>query len=63
MDPDWAPMLVTSASIESDWGASPSGSYNYGGVKVTDAQIKNGVSYTTRSTVDYIPGQGNKRRD
>lgn len=63
MDPDWAPMLVASASIESTWGTKPSGSFNYGGVKVTDSQIKNGVSYTMRSTIDYVPGKGNIRRD
>ena len=63
MDPDWAPMLVASASIESTWGTKPSGSFNYGGVKVTDSQIRNGISYTMRSTIDYVPGKGNIRRD
>lgn len=63
MDPDWAPMLVASASIESAWGTKPSGSFNYGGVKVTDSQMRNGVSYTMRSTIDYVPGKGNIRRE
>lgn len=63
MDPDWAPMLVASASIESAWGAKPSGTFNYGGVKVSDSQAKNGVSYTTKSTIDYIPGKGNIRQN
>lgn len=63
MDPDWAPMLVASASIESAWGTKPSGSFNYGGVKVSESQAKNGVPYTMKSTIDYIPGEGNVRRD
>jgi hypothetical protein len=36
LDPRLAYVLTASASIEAAWGASPSGHYNYGGIKVTD---------------------------
>ena len=40
LDPEWAYILTASASIESAYGNKLGAHYNYGGVKVTDKQIK-----------------------
>lgn len=54
LDPDYSYVLTSSAAIESAWGKSVSGTFNYGGVK--------GKTGTVKYTIDYIPGQGNVRR-
>lgn len=61
LDPRLAYVLTASASIEAAWGVSPSGHYNYGGIKVTDAQIRKGVPYLSRLTTDWTPQKGYHR--
>lgn len=55
LDPNFAYALTTSAALESGWGKKVSGKFNYGGVKSKTGTVK--------STIDYVPGKGNIRRN
>jgi len=35
IDPNYSYILTAQASIESAWGSSPAGNYNYGGIKIS----------------------------
>lgn len=59
LNPDYADILTAQAAMESGWGTKLSGTYNYGGIKVTDSFARNNPDKTNRTlTVDYNPRTG-----
>lgn len=49
LDPNYSYILTASAALESAWGSSVSGTFNYGGVKSKTGSVK--------STIDYVNGK------
>ena len=49
--------LVAHDAIESGYGKHPSGTNNYGGIKVTDKQASQGIPYKLKKTFEYINGK------
>ena len=59
IDPNYSYILTAQASIESAWGSSPAGNYNYGGIKISKKQAKAHPELAHKArTPDYIKGKG-----
>lgn len=64
IDPNYSYILTAQASIESAWGRSPAGKYNYGGIKISDKEAKAHPELAHRTmTPDYIEGKGIVHRE